>query len=367
MNNERHAEANKDTLKVFISYARENDEAIQTILSFANYLRNFGIIPFLDEIENDIHPSVNFKEYMETGPLISDKIIIVLSNAYKNRADNNYGGVGEECEIFKEDYKKTPDKYIFVSICKGNKILEANTITPKIFQGVSVHPLNSNQDSFDDLIRKIYNIPKYKLSDISEKLDFKQEEIPSFFNLIQDKRYKNYDFSNIIFHTILTIEENDEDFSYETYRCIVVSSIKLPEFNMCPQFDHKSSARLSSKLVTLPDNVEMDDENRIIFSYPLPKDNKKGDIIPMHYRLDLKSPKSKLREWAMHSENDSYIEIHDIVTKYQDKAPDAKLYKRGLYSIHETFVRNVQFDEETKSYRLILHNPETEYTYILKW
>lgn len=105
----------------------------------------------------------------------------------------------------------------------------------------------------------------------------------------------------------------------------------------------------------------------IIFNYSLPKDNKKGDIIPMHYRLELKSPKSKLRKWDMHSENDSYIEIHDIVTKYQDEAPDAKLYKRGLYSIHETFVRNVQFDKETKSYRLILHNPETEYTYILKW
>ena len=367
MKKEELSKSNKDVLRVFISYARENEEAIQTIVSFANYLRKFGIDPYLDEIENDIHPSVNFKEYMEKAPLISDKVIIVLSKTYKNRADNNYGGVGEECAVFEEDYKKTPDKYIFVGICDGNRTINANEITPKIFQGVSVHVLNSNQESFDDLIRRIYDIPKFKLSELGEKLNFKQEEIPSFFNLIQDKRYKNYDFSNILFHTILTIDENDEDFSYEAYRCILVCSLKMADFKMCPQFDDRSNAKLSSKLVALPENVQMDEENRIIFTYPLPKDNKMGDIIPMHYRLDLKSPKSKLREWAMHSENDSYIEIHDIVTKYQDKAPDAKLYKRGLYSIHESFERNVQFNEETKSYRLILQNPETEYTYILRW
>ncbi len=354
-------------LNVFISYARESEDVIKQILSFADYLRPFGINPILDEIENDRHSSVNFENFMKDGPLSADKVVVVLSERFKERADQNIGGVGTECSVFASDYESNPDRYVFISICEGNKSVEEELITPAIFKGVAVHSLNANTESWEEMLRRIYNEPKFKLNDIGEKIDFKQEAVPSFFELIQEKRYKNYDFSNILFHSILTVEKNDEDFSYEAYRCIVVSAIRLPEFKMTPQFEYRSPVKLSSRLVSLPDSVEMDDENCVVFSYPIPKNNKRGDVIPMHYRLDLSAPKGTVRNWSMHSENDSQVEIHDIVTNYQVTAPNAKLYKRRIYSSVEIFVEDVPFNPETKTYRVVLFHPKAEYTYLIRW
>lgn len=166
-------------IKVFVSYAWENTEHNDKVISFVNFLRENGFDASMDRKESQQESSVNFNKLMIGGIQNSDKVIVVLSKKYKEKADKFEGGVWQELNLIIEDQKKNPNKYIFVSFGADSRSL----ITPTVIGGFEVLDLKKDQDenNFNDLFAKIKEENIIIFSDVnSNVIEVKKKEIKPF-------------------------------------------------------------------------------------------------------------------------------------------------------------------------------------------
>jgi hypothetical protein len=96
---------------IFISYAWEDESHKEKVEGLVETLRQKGYQADLDTTLLLEYP--DFDEMMTVG-LQKDKIIIVLSKKYKEKADNRTGGVWKEFKMIADDLEKNKNKYIFV-------------------------------------------------------------------------------------------------------------------------------------------------------------------------------------------------------------------------------------------------------------
>lgn len=96
---------------VFISYAWTNDAYQKKVIDLATKLRNDGVDVILDIW--DLHTGADRFLFMEKSVSESDKVLILCNKVYKEKADNRYGGAGQETMIIApEVYGKTaPENY----------------------------------------------------------------------------------------------------------------------------------------------------------------------------------------------------------------------------------------------------------------
>lgn len=164
-----NSKAPKLSKMVFVTYAWENDLFNSQIISFVNFLRELGFDASMDRKKNQEESSLNLNKMMVEGIQNSDKVILVLTEKYKEKADKFEGGVGLEYQLILEDIKKNKNKYIMVSF--GNTLIE--NITPTGLKGRLVLDLKKDQDEneFNELIAKI------KEENILEFVDVNLKEI----------------------------------------------------------------------------------------------------------------------------------------------------------------------------------------------
>lgn len=166
-------------IKVFVSYAWEDDEQNDKIISFVNFLRENGFDASMDRSESQKESAVNFNKMMTGGIQNSDKVIVILSEKYKVKADKFEGGVWQELNIIIEDMKKNPNKYIFVSF--GST--EREKLTPTALMGLDILDLKKDQDDneFNLLFSKIKEENIIVFSDVNSKvIEIKKKEIKPF-------------------------------------------------------------------------------------------------------------------------------------------------------------------------------------------
>lgn len=98
--------------KVFISYAWTNDAYQQKVIDLATRLRKDGIDVILDKW--DLHTGADRFLFMEKSVTESDKVLILCNKIYKEKADNRYGGAGQETMIIAPEVyeKNAPEKFI---------------------------------------------------------------------------------------------------------------------------------------------------------------------------------------------------------------------------------------------------------------
>lgn len=359
--------------KVFVSYSREDDTPshCNEILAFVNLLRAYGYDAKMDEFLLGEHSSPNLFRMMAEQIERSDKVILILSKSYKRKADLYKGGVGFEVERIMPDLRENPNKYIFLAFWNEEELPYEyiKQIQPFAFNGHMIYPINEKGTAIDRIVRKLSDIPEWKFREVAPELYLPQgNEIVCFMETQRKKKSDKFLFSNLHIHTILRFEDTGTDLSYEVFRCLKVTSRRLPDLQIRPQFYHKSSVHLSSYLVNLPEVIEMDDRNFAKFIYPLPPNNKFGDILQIHYKMNLKYPNfNENNMYYTLSENDSQFEIHEVVLGYTENAPDARLLKKRKTDLIETVVQSIEFDPLRRSYRFVLVNPELDCTYILRW
>lgn len=165
--------------KVFVTYAWENDEFNSKIISFVEFLREKGFDASMDRKKDQEETSINFNEMMIDGIQNSDKVIIVLTHNYKERADKFIGGVWTEFKIILEDMKKNKNKYIFLYFGDAKR----EEITPTAIMGTSVLDLKEDQDNnnFNSLFSKIKEENIILFSDVNEKeVEIKKTPIKPF-------------------------------------------------------------------------------------------------------------------------------------------------------------------------------------------
>lgn len=110
-----------ERLKIFISYSWDSDKHKKWVLSFAKKIKEKGGFEIiLDQI--DFKSGMHTWETMKKSIISADKVIIILTEKYKSKAENNHGGVGYEFSIIKQDLFKLISNEKYIPILKdGNR------------------------------------------------------------------------------------------------------------------------------------------------------------------------------------------------------------------------------------------------------
>ena len=91
----------KDRLTVFISYSWDSQEHKEWVLKLATYLiEKAGCHVLLDQF--DLAAGKELIHFMENGLEIADKVLIILTEDYKKRADARTGGTGFEYSLISQ-------------------------------------------------------------------------------------------------------------------------------------------------------------------------------------------------------------------------------------------------------------------------
>lgn len=165
----------KATGEVFISYSWDNEEHENKVVSFTTYLRGKGFDARMDKMISQEQTATNFTTMMHKAMFEHQKIIIILSQGYKRKADSFSGGVGKEYELLLNDIEKNPKKYILVSF-EGRAL----DLIPFGLQGRDIIDLSS-EDNDEKLFRKLTGQDEYVFPEVApEKPSFKPKKITDF-------------------------------------------------------------------------------------------------------------------------------------------------------------------------------------------
>lgn len=188
----------KNQVKIFISYAWENDLHKDRVISFCNSLRkDYGYKAEMDRLLSQQQSAIHFPQMMHQGITDSDKVIIVLSPKYKIKAEAFLDGVGEEYRLIITEIPKNPNKYILISF-DGIK----DDFIPLSLKGRNIIDFSvSYNEAWNKLIAVLENDLEIDFSEVSkEAVSVNKKVIKDFEEILKEKNFKekidNEDFLN---------------------------------------------------------------------------------------------------------------------------------------------------------------------------
>lgn len=148
---------------IFISHAWENGQPNPKVFEFVEFLRQSGYEAVCDVMIQQEKTAIHFAEMMADALRKSEKIIIVLSENYKNRADQFTGGVGIEYRYIIDDFSKNENKYILVSF-EGRDSKKV----PDFLRGRDIVDLSEDEKiDYRELFSKLSGSPKLEFSPVA--------------------------------------------------------------------------------------------------------------------------------------------------------------------------------------------------------
>ena len=197
-------EAIKEKKDAFVTYSWDSDKHNEQVISFTNYLRNKGFEAEIDKLLIQKETAIDFLKMMHKGMTDYNKVIVVLSKGYKEKAEAFRGGVGNEYSLILRDIDTNPNKYILVTF---EEITDE--ILPLFFRGRHIIDLSKkDSEKMNELFAKLQNKEIYKFSNVAEKKpQIEEKEIHSFldsrepitiekFNIVQRDSSSQRDFSS---------------------------------------------------------------------------------------------------------------------------------------------------------------------------
>ena len=144
-----------DNPNVFISYSWDDDAHKDWVRSLANILLENGVNAILDDYDTD--PGDRLPHFMEEAVSKADKVLVICTEKYKEKADKREGGVGYEEHIISSELMKGNEKKFIPILRRGNN----NTSIPICLAGKKYIDLskanNLDYSEVEDLIvRGIY-------------------------------------------------------------------------------------------------------------------------------------------------------------------------------------------------------------------
>lgn len=145
--------------KAFISYSHDSQDHKKWVLDFAIRLRNNGVDAILDQW--DLKPGDDLPQFMERGLSSADRVLMVCSEKYVEKANNGAGGVGYEKMIVTADLLKTIDSNKVIPLIRQNGTHSVPTfLRSKLF--IDFSQPDQFEFSFDELIRTLHNSPLFE-------------------------------------------------------------------------------------------------------------------------------------------------------------------------------------------------------------
>lgn len=163
---------------VFFSYSWDNDEHRFWVLKLASELIKNGIDVLIDEwdlerFNNDLHV------FMETGIRNSDKVVMICTQKYAEKANERKGGVGVENTIITGEFydKLKENKFIPIVRKFDKKLADSLPSYLKTKYTIDFSDDKEFRSKFEELERKILNIPRFKKPTLGNLPKLKSHEI----------------------------------------------------------------------------------------------------------------------------------------------------------------------------------------------
>jgi len=142
-------------MKIFVSYSWIDGKPDDNALKLVAALRENNYNAVCDVLLMQEETAINFNKMM-VKCLQANKVIVILSEKYKEKADSFKGGVGDEYQYILEDIKKETQKYILVTFEN-----DRDKVTPEFLRGRDVLFLDKSEIISNDLLCKITGISIY--------------------------------------------------------------------------------------------------------------------------------------------------------------------------------------------------------------
>lgn len=149
--------------KGFISYSWDSKEHEEWVLGLVADLRRAGIDATLDKSITQ-EGNINLDKMMIDGFKDNDKVILVLTENYAEKADNNEGGVGFETIISLPVLRTNPNKLIPISRHHGR----LSDSMPFHLKSNYVIDFSKDCNYFEKLTELIYKIREVNLIELPE-------------------------------------------------------------------------------------------------------------------------------------------------------------------------------------------------------
>ena len=157
---------------IFVSYSWIDKEPDMEVLNFVAYLRKNGYEATCDVMYMDEETAISFPKMMAKNLKEADKVIVVLSKDYKEKADLFRGGVGREYNYIIEDICNSFRKYILVTF-----FFYIESVIPDFLKGREVVSLSSNEESYKKLFYKLSDKKMFHFPEVNSKQCILEPEI----------------------------------------------------------------------------------------------------------------------------------------------------------------------------------------------
>lgn len=147
---------------IFVSHAWIDGKPDEKVILLVAKLRESGLDACCDIMFISERTSIHFKQMMAEKLQKSEKVIVVLSEEYKKKADLFVGGVGTEYKYILENIDVNTQKYILVSFRK-------NIIDSEIPDALRGREIISLDKDFDKLFYRLEDIPEYQFPEVNQK------------------------------------------------------------------------------------------------------------------------------------------------------------------------------------------------------
>lgn len=160
--------------KVFVSYCWTNPEHENFVIGLAEDLVGSGVDIVIDKWNlRDGQDSISFMESMINDTTI-EKVLIISDKGYADKANNRAGGVGTEAQIISPEVyaSATQTKFVVVTTEKDS---QGHHYVPTFYKGrifIDMTDENNYTDSFEKILRWVYDKPVYEKPEIGKKPSF---------------------------------------------------------------------------------------------------------------------------------------------------------------------------------------------------
>ncbi|WP_188093096.1 toll/interleukin-1 receptor domain-containing protein [Vibrio cholerae] len=149
--------------KVFVSYSHDTQEHKKWVLDLATRLRNSGIDAVIDQWE--LGPGDDLPHFMETNLATADRVLMICTERYVEKANSGSGGVGYEKMIITSELLSKIDSNKVIPVIKQDASNDVPTfLKSKLY--IDFSKIEDYELSFDDLVRSIHGAPLFKKPEI---------------------------------------------------------------------------------------------------------------------------------------------------------------------------------------------------------
>jgi len=142
--------------KAFVSYSHDSLEHKAWVLGLATRLRSMGIDAILDQWE--LQPGDDIAHFMETHLAAADKILMVCTSRYVQKANAGSGGVGYEKMIATADIMRSVTASKVIPVIRQDRTCVVPTfLKTRLF--IDFSRSDAYEFAIDELARAIHGAP----------------------------------------------------------------------------------------------------------------------------------------------------------------------------------------------------------------